>query len=147
MSSTLIIVNIISPLQFHVKKPSHWLVLDSTSSFFFLFSKSYSISSSPHTTRPFTFNFIRKESFYTKLKYSRVPQFDTSSGAVASLLSGFYGFLVCEKFGFELIDSADFLFMLVYLLALLSVLSCFLKMFDGWFKLYDVFYSWFRSFF
>lgn len=59
--------------------------------------------------------FLRKEVFYTKLKYSRVPQFDTSSGASASFISGFYGFLVCEKFGFELIDSGDFFFLIFYI--------------------------------
>lgn len=59
--------------------------------------------------------FLKKEIFYTKLKYSRVPQFDTSSGAAASFMSGMYGFMVSEKFGFELIDSADFLFMFIYL--------------------------------
>ena len=58
--------------------------------------------------------FSKKEPFYTKLKYSRVPQFDTSSGAAASFISAFYGFLVCERFGFELLDSGDFLFLVVY---------------------------------
>ena len=65
----------------------------------------------------FTVYFLTKEVFYTKLKYSRVPQFDTSSGAVASFLSGLFGFMVCERFGFELIDSGDFLFFILYLLA------------------------------
>lgn len=59
--------------------------------------------------------FLKHEPFYTKLKYSRVPQFDTSSGAAASFLSGMYGFLVCEKFGFELIDSGDFLYLIIYI--------------------------------
>lgn len=77
------------------------------------------------TTKLFKFNtyfntnfniyFIRKEHYYTKLKYSRVPQFDTSSGAAASFMSGFYGYLICEKCGFELIDSGDFLFFVGYL--------------------------------
>lgn len=65
----------------------------------------------------FTIYFLTKEVFYTKLKYSRVPQFDTSSGAVASFLSGLFGFMVCERFGFELIDSGDFLFFVLYLFA------------------------------
>lgn len=69
-----------------------------------------------------------------------MPQFDTSSGAVASLISGFYGFLVCEKFGFELIDSGDFLFMLIYVLAFASILSCLLKILDGWCDFYNFIY-------
>ena len=96
-----------------------------------MFNGSTSLSIYDRFEANYTFNFIRKESFYTKLKYSRVPQFDTSSGAVASLLSGFYGFLVCEKFGFELIDSGDFLFLVIYLVVLLAALSCLLKILDG----------------
>ena len=64
---------------------------------------------------PFRVYFLKQEPFYTKLKYSRVPQFDTASGAAASFLSGMYGFLVCEKFGFELLDSGDFLFVIMYI--------------------------------
>lgn len=85
--------------------------------FFFLhWNSSMSVITSPKTQSGlFTIYFLKKEVYYTKLKYSRVPQFDTSSGAVASFLSGMYGFLVCEKFGFELLDSGDFLFFVVYL--------------------------------
>jgi len=36
---------------------------------------------------------------YTKLKYSRVPQYDIVSGGSAALLAGFLGFLISEKFG------------------------------------------------
>ena len=75
----------------------------------------------------FNFYFLRKEVLYTKLKYSRVPQFDTSSGAVASLISGFYGFLVCERFGFELLDSGDFLFTVMYLVFLFFFTILFFK--------------------
>lgn len=71
----------------------------------------------------FIIYFLNKEVFYTKLKYSRVPQFDTSSGAAASFTSGLYGFMVCEKFGFELIDSGDFLFAVLYLLAAIFLVS------------------------
>ena len=67
-----------------------------------------------YNNNKFYIYFLKKEIFYTKLKYSRVPQFDTSSGAAASFLSGMYGFMVSEKFGFELIDSADFLFLIIY---------------------------------
>ena len=37
-------------------------------------------------------NFIKKEKLYTKLKYSRTPQYDIVSGGIAALLSGFLGF-------------------------------------------------------
>ena len=53
-------------------------------------------------------NVLRKERLYTKLKYSRSPAYDIVSGGSAALLSGFIGFLVSEKFGFELVDSGDF---------------------------------------
>ena len=59
--------------------------------------------------------FIKKEFIYTKLKYSRVPQYDVVSGGVAALFSGFLGFLVAEKFGFELLDSGDFYFLFMYI--------------------------------
>ena len=52
-------------------------------------------------------NFIKFEQTYTKLKYSRVPIYDTISGGSACLLAGFIGFLISEKFGFELVDSLD----------------------------------------
>lgn len=60
-------------------------------------------------------NFIRKERLYTKLKYSRSPAYDIVSGGSAALLSGFIGFLVSEKFGFELVDSGDFYYGFMYL--------------------------------
>nr|ASY95724.1 hypothetical protein [Stylonychia lemnae] len=63
----------------------------------------------------FNINFLRKEKIYTKLKYSRVPQYDTVSGAAAALFGGFLGFLISEKFGFELVDSGDFYFLFIYL--------------------------------
>ena len=97
-------------------------------------------------TNIYNIYFLRKESFYTKLKYSRVPQFDTASGAVASLLSGFYGFLVCEKFGFELIDSADFLFLALYVILLSFIITTVLKVIEGYYNI-NLFVSyWFRSF-
>ena len=52
-------------------------------------------------------NFIKNEQVYTKLKYSRVPIYDTVSGGSACLFAGFIGFLVSEKFGFEISDSLD----------------------------------------
>jgi len=53
-------------------------------------------------------NFLRKEKIYAKLKYSRSPQYDIVSGGIAAIFSGFLGFLICEKFGLELLDSGDF---------------------------------------
>ena len=62
--------------------------------------------------------FFKKERLYTKLKYSRVPQYDAVSGGSAALLAGFLGYLITEKFGLELTDSGDFWFLLIYLLVL-----------------------------
>jgi hypothetical protein len=59
-------------------------------------------------------NFLRKERIYTKLKYSRTPAYDIVSGGAAALLAGFIGFLVSEKFGFELVDSGDFYYAFMY---------------------------------
>jgi hypothetical protein len=62
----------------------------------------------------FDIHFIRKEKLYTKLKYSRVPQYDMVSGGVAALFAAFLGFLITEKFGFELLDSGDFYYFFMY---------------------------------
>lgn len=62
----------------------------------------------------FNVSFLRKERIYTKLKYSRCPQYDIVSGGVAALFSGFLGFLICEKFGLELLDSGDFYVFFMY---------------------------------
>lgn len=59
-------------------------------------------------------NFLRKERLYTKLKYSRSPAYDIVSGGAAALLAGFLGFLVSEKYGFELVDSGDFYYLFMY---------------------------------
>lgn len=63
-------------------------------------------------------NFIRKERVYTKLKYSRTPSYDIVSAGVAALFAGLLGFLICEKFGFELLDGGDFLFLFIYVVGL-----------------------------
>jgi hypothetical protein len=63
-------------------------------------------------------NFLRKERLYTKLKYSRSPAYDIVSGGAAALLAGFLGFLVSEKYGFELVDSGDFYYVFMYLVFL-----------------------------
>lgn len=70
---------------------------------------------------------IKKEKRYTKLKYSRVPQVDISSGAIASLLAGLLGFLVTEKMGFELLDSGDFYLIVLYVIILLNSLRIIYK--------------------
>jgi hypothetical protein len=64
--------------------------------------------------------FLRKEKTYTKLKYSRVPQYDTSSNASAALLAGLLGFIISEKFGFEMVDSGD-----LYVAGMYFLLFCF----------------------
>lgn len=86
-------------------------------------NRSQALNSRFYQNNDFIIYFLNKEVFYTKLKYSRVPQFDTSSGAAASFLSGLYGFMVCERFGFELIDSGDFLFAVLYILASVFLIS------------------------
>lgn len=58
--------------------------------------------------------FFKHEPTFTKLKYSRVPQFDASATTVASFLSALIGYLICEKTGFELLDSGDLVFTCVY---------------------------------
>ena len=79
----------------------------------------------------FDINFIRKEKIYTKLKYSRVPQYDIVSGGSAALFAGFLGFLICEKFGFELLDSGDFYTAVMYVVFFCFSLRIFLKIFSS----------------
>ena len=67
--------------------------------------------------------FLRKEKIYTKLKYSRVPQYDAVSGGSAAILAGFLGYLITEKFGLELLDSGDFWFFFMYLVFI--IFSCY----------------------
>ena len=75
----------------------------------------------------FNIYFLKKEKIYTKLKYSRVPQYDMVSGGAAALFAGFLGFLICEKFGFELGDSGDFYYLFMYLVLTFFSLRVFLK--------------------
>jgi hypothetical protein len=79
----------------------------------------------------FDINFLRKERIYTKLKYSRVPQYDIVSGGSAALLAGFLGFLITEKFGFELVDSGDFYFLFMYLVFLFFFIRLFIKIMNN----------------
>lgn len=95
--------------------------------FNFKYSNSSDILKSNSLWSLFNINFLRKEKMYTKLKYSRVPQYDIVSGGAAALLAGFLGFLITEKFGFELIDSGDFYFLFMYLVFLFFSLRLFLK--------------------
>lgn len=91
---------------------------------------------------------FKKEKIYTKLKYSRVPQVDIASGSAASLFAGLVGFLVTEKFGFELLDSGDFYVLIVYVLFLLSFIRILFKLYiidissknKLIFSVYDFFY-------
>jgi len=73
------------------------------------------------------FYFLRKEKIYTKLKYSRCPQYDIVSGGIAALFSAFLGFLICEKFGLELLDSGDFYFVFMYAVFATFLLRPFVK--------------------
>ena len=66
----------------------------------------------------FDLAFLRKEKRYTKLKYSRSPQYDIVSGGVAAIFSAFIGFLISEKFGIELVDSGDFYTLFMYVVFL-----------------------------
>jgi hypothetical protein len=75
----------------------------------------------------FNIYFLRKEKIYTKLKYSRCPQYDMVSGGLAALLAGFIGFLICEKFGLELLDSGDFYIAFMYAVFLVFSLRPFLR--------------------
>ena len=74
--------------------------------------------------------FLKKEKLYTKLKYSRTPQYDIVSGGSAALFAGFLGFLICEKFGFELLDSGDFYVAFMYVVFLAFACRLVLHTFD-----------------
>jgi hypothetical protein len=76
----------------------------------------------------FNIFFLKKEKVYTKLKYSRSPQYDIVSGGLAAFLAGFFGFLISEKFGFELVDSGDFYFLFIYIVFLCIFLRVFLRL-------------------
>jgi hypothetical protein len=47
------------------------------------------------------------------------------------LFAGFLGFLISEKFGFELPDSGDFYYLFMYLVFLFFFLRLFLKIMDA----------------
>jgi hypothetical protein len=81
----------------------------------------------PLTFSVFDIHLLRKEKLYTKLKYSRCPQYDIVSGGFAALLAGFIGFLISEKFGIELVDGGDFYNALMYAVFLTFSLRPLLK--------------------
>ena len=74
-------------------------------------------------------NFIKTEQIYTKLKYSRVPIYDIVSGGSACLFAGFIGFLVSERFGFEITDSLDIYIYYFYLIFISLTFFIFYKNF------------------
>jgi hypothetical protein len=82
----------------------------------------------------FDVNFLRKEKIYAKLKYSRSPQYDIVSGGLAAILSGFLGFLICEKFGLELLDSGDFYMAFMYGVFIIFTLRPLLRSVNGFKK-------------
>ena len=96
-----------------VKLISHWDNYTKSS------ISTYNLDSTELQNSNFSFstinvNFLRKERLYTKLKYSRSPAYDIVSGGAAALFAGLLGFLVSEKFGFELVDSGDFYYVFMY---------------------------------
>lgn len=96
----------------------------------------------------FNINFLKKEKIYTKLKYSRVPQYDIVSGGVAALFSGFLGFLICEKFGLELLDSGDFYILFMYFVFISFFFKLFLKLINNNnFSWNFLNYKWFVNFY
>jgi len=96
----------------------------------------------------FNINFIKKEKIYTKLKYSRVPQYDIVSGGSAALFAGFLGFLISEKFGIELVDSGDFYYLLMYVIFLIGFLRIFLKLINNMNNDWNIFsYKWALNYF
>ena len=87
----------------------------------------------------FDINFLKKEKMYTKLKYSRSPQYDIVSGGVAAIFAGFLGFLISEKFGIELVDSGDFYTFFMYLVFISFACRPFVKVLSKHETLYHFF--------
>jgi len=110
--------------------------------------KTHSLTSSFFKFHLFDVNFLKKEKMYTKLKYSRVPQYDIVSGASAALLAGFLGFLICEKFGFELLDSGDFYFFFMYVVFLIFCSRLLVKLITLNVNIWSIFsFKWFMLFY
>lgn len=87
----------------------------------------------------FDIHFIKKEKIYTKLKYSRVPQYDIVSGGVAAFAAAFIGFLITEKFGFELLDSGDFYYLFMYGVFVSFFIKLLLKLINNYVLDWNVF--------
>ena len=100
------------------KKKYYYIILEKAMMRFVWFMRKYQ-SKKQHHVNPnnslINVNFLRKERLYTKLKYSRSPAYDIVSGGSAALLAAFLGFLISEKYGFELVDSGDFYYLFMYL--------------------------------
>ena len=136
------------------KKSINTRIINSKFNLFYIFSVTKLSSSSSKSSFNFysfsqnliNINFLRKERLYTKLKYSRSPAYDIVSGGTAAILAGFLGFLVSEKFGFELVDSGDFYYLLMYLVLLSFSLRPLLVSINNQngiysiFSLYNIFY-------
>lgn len=86
----------------------------------------------------FNIHFLRKERLYTKLKYSRCPQYDIVGGGWAALFAGLLGFLISEKFGIELVDSGDFYNALMYAIFGAFAVRPLVKIIDKTFQLKDL---------
>ncbi len=84
-------------------------------------------------------NFLRKERLYTKLKYSRSPAYDMVSGGAAALFAAFLGFLISEKYGFELVDSGDFYYLFMYLVFLVFAIKPLLTSINYKTSIYEIF--------
>ena len=93
-----------------------------------------------------TVSIFKHENAYTKLKYSRVPQFDASATTAASFLSALIGYLICEKTGFELLDSGDLVFTCLYtsFYVFLGSMWCFVV--TARFRLFNCIENFFASF-
>jgi hypothetical protein len=64
---------------------------------------------------------------HNKLKYTRTPSFDIVSSGIAALFSAFLGAMICDKFGMELLDSADFFTLYIFCISLLLPLNVILS--------------------
>lgn len=64
---------------------------------------------------------------HNKLKYTRTPSFDIVSGGIAALFSAFLGAMICDKFGMELLDSADFFTLYIFCISVLLPLNAILS--------------------
>jgi len=145
LSSTLFQYNNVLSLNTTRTKINKFFLNKSNLSYFFLkvgryntFSK---VTNIPTTYSLININFLIKERVYTKLKYSRTPSFDIISGGFALLLAGFFGFLISEKFGYELGDSGDFYFVFMYLVLVALILRPLLIVSDftkGYFNIFSV---------